>query len=249
LQTKKKMDVQNVDTGESSIGTELMAAPIDDVLLLMPEEETLKSKNNSTTNVALDSTKKQAQEETTVDTKEYSNEIMCDKPNNHVNNHQFQISIHAGHEEDLELNFDSFNESSNTQTNNNNNNNDASKTSHTSNNNNSTNNTNDQLNLNSSNVSNENPTDEVKLEVVNTSSSNGSINEGGEHLRTKESTKEKEDEETLKNGATKEKNKDSSRLGIEENVINDIKYIFKNTRYFLMKSNNYENIDLAKAKV
>lgn len=30
---------------------------------------------------------------------------------------------------------------------------------------------------------------------------------------------------------------------------NDLKYLFKNTRYFLIKSNNYENVNLAKQKV
>ena len=37
---------------------------------------------------------------------------------------------------------------------------------------------------------------------------------------------------------------------IEEPILNDInKYLFKNTRYFLIKSNNYENVNLAKQKV
>lgn len=35
---------------------------------------------------------------------------------------------------------------------------------------------------------------------------------------------------------------------INDLVANDMKYLFKNTRYFLIKSNNYENVNLAKLK-
>jgi hypothetical protein len=36
---------------------------------------------------------------------------------------------------------------------------------------------------------------------------------------------------------------------IEESILSDMKCLFKNTRYFLIKSNNYENVNLAKLKV
>lgn len=35
---------------------------------------------------------------------------------------------------------------------------------------------------------------------------------------------------------------------VDEGVMSEMKYLFKNTRYFLIKSNNFENIDLAKQK-
>lgn len=35
---------------------------------------------------------------------------------------------------------------------------------------------------------------------------------------------------------------------IDENVLSEMKYIFKNTRYFLIKSNNFENVALAQRK-
>lgn len=239
----------NADTGESSIGTEL-TSPIEDVLLLMPEEETQKTKSNATTTATSSQAIKTHEEKVNEECdEEGDNKILVDSSKEIAdkskanNTHQFQISIHAGHEEDLELNFDSFNDSINTQTNNTNNN-DASKNSNTSNNN--------QLNLNGSNISNENQSGDVgdaKMDTVNTSSSNGSINESGEHgehLKTRrDSTKESGEREKH----DKERNKNSSKLGIDEHVISDIKYIFKNTRYFLMKSNNHENIELAKAKV
>jgi YTH domain-containing protein 1 len=239
----------NADTGESSIGTEL-TSPIEDVLLLMPEEETQKTKSNATTTATSSQAIKTHEEKVNEECdEEGDNKILVDSSKEIAdkskanNTHQFQISIHAGHEEDLELNFDSFNDSINTQTNNTNNN-DASKNSNTSNNN--------QLNLNGSNISNENQSGDVgdaKMDTVNTSSSNGSINESGEHsehLKTRrDSTKESGEREKH----DKERNKNSLKLGIDEHVISDIKYIFKNTRYFLMKSNNHENIELAKAKV
>ena len=228
------MNVESVDTsGSKGIGTE-MTTSTDEVLLLMPEEETQKSSNKSSSNI----TSENLDNRITIDVKESSNEV-SDKSSTNTNAHQFQISIHAGHEEDLELNFDSFNDSTNTQANNTNNNNDTSKTS----------NNNDQLNLNVSNFSNENLNGDVgesKLEPVNTSSSNGSVNESGEQLKVREMKKEKDEDDSQKN---KERHSKVSRLGIDEMVINDIKYIFKNTRYFLMKSNNFENIELAKSRV
>lgn len=41
-------------------------------------------------------------------------------------------------------------------------------------------------------------------------------------------------------------NENSSK--IDENVLSEMKYLYKNTRYFLIKSNNYENVNLAKEK-
>lgn len=38
-------------------------------------------------------------------------------------------------------------------------------------------------------------------------------------------------------------------FSIDDGVMSDMKYLFKNTRYFLIKSNNFENVNLAKAKV
>ena len=40
-----------------------------------------------------------------------------------------------------------------------------------------------------------------------------------------------------------------SKSIIDEAILADLKYLFKNTRYFLIKSNNYENVNLAKLKV
>ena len=42
---------------------------------------------------------------------------------------------------------------------------------------------------------------------------------------------------------------DAKQQIINDILINDLKYLFKNTRYFLIKSNNYENVNLAKHKV
>jgi hypothetical protein len=42
---------------------------------------------------------------------------------------------------------------------------------------------------------------------------------------------------------------DAKQQIINDILINDLKYLFKNTRYFLIKSNNYENVNLAKNKV
>lgn len=36
---------------------------------------------------------------------------------------------------------------------------------------------------------------------------------------------------------------------LDANLLTDMKYLFKNTRYFLIKSNNYENVHLAKTRV
>lgn len=35
---------------------------------------------------------------------------------------------------------------------------------------------------------------------------------------------------------------------LDETLLTDMKYLFKNTRYFLIKSNNYDNVHLAKSK-
>ena len=42
---------------------------------------------------------------------------------------------------------------------------------------------------------------------------------------------------------------DAKQQIINDILINDLKYLFKNTRYFLIKSNNYQNVNLAKHKV
>ena len=44
-------------------------------------------------------------------------------------------------------------------------------------------------------------------------------------------------------------NQVDSKSIIDEAILADLKYLFKNTRYFLIKSNNYENVNLAKLKV
>lgn len=36
---------------------------------------------------------------------------------------------------------------------------------------------------------------------------------------------------------------------LDQSLLNDMRYLFKNTRYFLLKSNNYENVRLAKELV
>lgn len=36
---------------------------------------------------------------------------------------------------------------------------------------------------------------------------------------------------------------------LDQSLLNDMRYLFKNTRYFLLKSNNYENVRLAKQLV
>lgn len=41
----------------------------------------------------------------------------------------------------------------------------------------------------------------------------------------------------------------NSKTSVDEALLADMRYIYKNTRYFLIKSNNYENVNLAKAKV
>ncbi len=48
---------------------------------------------------------------------------------------------------------------------------------------------------------------------------------------------------------TNETNNLTNKSIIDDNLFNDMnKYLFKNTRYFLIKSNNYENVNLAKSK-
>lgn len=44
------------------------------------------------------------------------------------------------------------------------------------------------------------------------------------------------------------KNENTPPVKIDENLLNEMKYLFKNTRYFLIKSNNYENVYLAQNK-
>lgn len=62
--------------------------------------------------------------------------------------------------------------------------------------------------------------------------------------------KSDENGEILESGEIDEiKNKDIQQIKIDENLLNEIKYLFKNTRYFLIKSNNYENVQLAQNKV
>ena len=39
-----------------------------------------------------------------------------------------------------------------------------------------------------------------------------------------------------------------NKTGIDESILTDMKYLFKNTRYFLIKSNNFDNVNLAKQK-
>jgi len=39
-----------------------------------------------------------------------------------------------------------------------------------------------------------------------------------------------------------------NKTGIDETILTDMKYLFKNTRYFLIKSNNFDNVNLAKQK-
>lgn len=62
--------------------------------------------------------------------------------------------------------------------------------------------------------------------------------------------KSDENGEILESGEIDEiKNKDTQQAKIDENLLNEMKYLFKNTRYFLIKSNNYENVQLAQTKV
>jgi len=48
--------------------------------------------------------------------------------------------------------------------------------------------------------------------------------------------------ENAENGGTE------ARPQVDESVIAEMKYLFKNTRYFLIKSNNFENVALAQKK-
>ena len=258
---RNKMSLQNVDTNISSningnTGCSLeLTSPVDDVLFLMPEEENnMRLKEQKETQLLLDESSQKSNEASKLG-KQESTELVSEdddennsdddddddgnkitinsipdlnkKNQNYMN--QFQISIHACNEEDLELNYDSLN--------NNNNNN-------TSIANSSTDGNNDKLSLskNSDNINRSNVELHDKShdnETNNLSSSNGSINESGDMLKL----------EPCDDTAKPTNHVPKAKFGIEDTISNDMKYLFKNTRYFLIKSNNYENVNLAKAKV
>ena len=243
------MSVQHVETVDNAVGNGSieLTSPVDDVLFLMPEEENnnQKIRNNSDSrceptseaqkiaDIKEETEKKQVlvnqdlKSESDDDDDDDGHKItinpISDKYSNSASYaNQFQISIHAGHEDDLDLNVDSFNDSANAQTNNHNQ---------------------SDLNLNGSKNSNQNESNLVPgNETNNLSSSNGSINESNEQLKVDASIV---DEETSSNKIASY----GTKLGIDESICNDMKYLFKNTRYFLIKSYNYENVDLAKSKV
>jgi hypothetical protein len=41
----------------------------------------------------------------------------------------------------------------------------------------------------------------------------------------------------------------TSKIQIDDKILSDMRYLYRNTRYFLIKSNNYENVQIAKTKV
>ncbi|CAF0943947.1 unnamed protein product [Brachionus calyciflorus] len=93
-------------------------------------------------------------------------------------------------------------------------------------------------------------------ENVEQENQNVSVNDNFVELNA---TKNNEDElhETLPNEENDQiesgeigeiKNENVPPVKIDENLLNEMKYLFKNTRYFLIKSNNYENVFLAQSK-
>jgi hypothetical protein len=121
-------------------------------------------------------------------------------------NHQFQISIHAGVEEDLDdLNYDSI--------------------------------TADKPNTNTSSQ-NEASFEEKREDT-------GLVQDSMSKPSNEDSFVEGE-ANRMQGGVAEQQPKMSS---VDDGVMNDMKYLFKNTRYFLIKSNNFENVNLAKSKV
>jgi len=95
-----------------------------------------------------------------------------------------------------------------------------------------------------------------------TQKSNGDCDEDGGDAKKDETniydeTTETECVQSELNGVREEENPTNGNTGNENGnekqklnnlVTNDLKYVFKFTRYFLIKSNNYENVNLAKLK-
>jgi hypothetical protein len=236
------MSIENANSGNISIcnnNSIELTSQVEDVLLLMPEigEEKTSAQtidddakivvtgdfeikvNSDIINDQGDVLKKKETEEENVDDDDdddddddgnkitinqvsdrYTNKNNAPAP--HIYANQFQISIHAGHEDDLELNLNGSNISSNQGG--------ESTENRINNNNNSLENHHQHINM--------------------SNSSNGSIND----------TKEGESENTAQ--------KLSNKYGVDEAIGHDMKYLFKNTRYYLIKSNNFENVELAKSK-
>ena len=86
---------------------------------------------------------------------------------------------------------------------------------------------------------------------------NGSINETYLELNITKNNddilepNEKEDHDELnETGEILDvRNENVPPVKIDEHLLIEMKYLFKNTRYFLIKSNNYENVFLAQTKV
>jgi hypothetical protein len=57
------------------------------------------------------------------------------------------------------------------------------------------------------------------------------------------------DAPNLDNSQNECSNKIEPKFKLDENILADLPYLFKNARYFLIKSMNYENVELAKKKV
>jgi hypothetical protein len=120
--------------------------------------------------------------------------------------HQFQISIHAGAEDDLDLNYDGL-------------------------------------------VADK-PGLSVEPEL-------GSIANPAEEGLVEDAMSKIGEEKLIESGGVgggEEENASgveaaTGLFSIDDGVMSDMKYLFKNTRYFLIKSNNFENVNLAKAKV
>lgn len=54
---------------------------------------------------------------------------------------------------------------------------------------------------------------------------------------------------TAINNNNNNNNTNNNNQNETSDVNNEIKYLFKNARYFLIKSNNHENVNIAKTKV
>lgn len=92
----------------------------------------------------------------------------------------------------------------------------------------------------------------------NTTNENELIeNESANMLKLKADGEHFDDDELLAHELNANNNDDSTQqqptndgnLSLDQALVDDMKYLFKNTRYFVIKSNNYENVNLAKAKV
>lgn len=91
------------------------------------------------------------------------------------------------------------------------------------------------------------PNDVVNINV--SQSEKHDLDDSNANANVDDLFKSDENGEILESGEIDEIKNNNVSHAIDENLLNEMKYLFKNTRYFLIKSNNYENVQLAQSKV